>query len=89
MVERRGAIGLALVQSLAAIFGFAVFLAVVYVRTRNFFFAIGVHTLLNFSAPVVEVPGFDSSVVLVVGTVVVLVAWPRLWFDRSGGIPDT
>lgn len=84
-----GATGLALVQSLAAIFGFAVFLTVVYVRTRNIYFTIGLHALLNFSAPVVEVPGFDSSVVLFVGTVVVLVAWQRLRFGRSGSILDT
>lgn len=66
-----------LTASLAALFVFGVFMAVVYLRTANLWVAGGTHALLNAPTPIVE-PPLPPVVVLVALVLALLVAWPKL-----------
>lgn len=64
-------------ESLAALFIFGIFMAVIYLRTANLWVAGGVHALMNAPTPVVDapVPPLLVLVPLVLGLVVL---WPAV-----------
>lgn len=75
-----GGIGL---ETLLAIFVYAILLSLVYLRTRNLFLAIGFHALANFSIPLFAVAEtvplpVDLSILWVIPGVLVVLAWPKL-----------
>jgi membrane protease YdiL (CAAX protease family) len=73
-----GTFGLELLLSLGIVTLLGLFFALVYLRTKNLFVVIGIHSLYN--APAALFAGSDPSRLLIVLlTCLLLLVWPHLW----------
>ncbi len=70
-----GIMGWDLVLSLLIVFGLGWLFALVYLRTKNIFIAMGIHALYNVPVSILNV---DSTITILILTALLLIFWPNI-----------